>query len=92
MVIRPVAFEGLRGLAAIAVLDGDVERAARLVGAADAHRYAHAEDAVAVRLETTYFAPARIGVGRGLERRRARGQRAEFRHAIAYALEDAARR
>ena len=44
MVVRPVAFEGLRGLAAVAVVNGDDERAATLVGAADAHRYDTPED------------------------------------------------
>jgi predicted ATPase/DNA-binding SARP family transcriptional activator len=38
-VVRPVVFEGLRGLAAVAVEHGDDKRAATLVGAADAHRY-----------------------------------------------------
>ena len=47
MVIRPVAFEGLRGLAAVAALHGDDARAATLVGAADAHRYDFPEDPAA---------------------------------------------
>ena len=90
MVIRPVAFEGLRGLAAIAVLDGDAERAARLVGAADAHRYAQAEDAVEVRLETTFFAPARVRCGSEVWNAAARaGRELSFDDAIAYALEEA---
>src|SRR5204862_871569 len=50
MVVRPMVFEGLRGLAAVAVVDGDAERAATLLGAADAHRYDTPEDPVEARL------------------------------------------
>jgi hypothetical protein len=34
LVVPPIAHEALRGLAAVAVIDGDIGRAARLVGAA----------------------------------------------------------
>ncbi len=89
MVIRPVVFEGLRGLAAIAVLDGDAERAATLVGAADAHRYDHAEDAVDVRLDATFFEPARIRCGSDVWNAAVRaGSGLSFDDAIAYALEE----
>ena len=40
LVVLPVAFDGLRGLAAVAARHGDLDRAARLYGAAGAHRYA----------------------------------------------------
>src|SRR5215217_9430763 len=46
LVILPLASEGLRGLAALAALRRDDDRAARLAGAAAAHRYAEPEDAV----------------------------------------------
>src|SRR5262249_22609960 len=59
LVVRPMVFEGLRGMAALAVLDGDDERAATLVGAAEAHRYDNADDAVHARLDRAFFAPAR---------------------------------
>ena len=39
LVVLPYASEGLRGLAAVAAVRGDLHRAARLVGAAAAHRY-----------------------------------------------------
>ena len=39
MVVRPGVFEGLRGLAAVAVVVGHDERAATLVGTAEVHRY-----------------------------------------------------
>ena len=48
-------FEGLRGLAAVAVVHRDDQRAATLVGAADAHRYDRAEDPVEARLDETFF-------------------------------------
>ena len=40
----PSRWEGLRGLAAVAVVNGNDKRAATLVGAADAHRYDPPED------------------------------------------------
>ena len=39
MVVRSVVFEGLRGLAAVAVVEGEDKRPATLIGAADAHRH-----------------------------------------------------
>jgi hypothetical protein len=59
LVIPPVAFEGLAGLAAVAVLAGDVDRAARLWGAAAAHRFGEPRDAVDARLEATFLDAAR---------------------------------
>ena len=38
LVVRPFATEGLLGLAGVAAVRGDIDRAARLVGAAAAHR------------------------------------------------------
>ena len=89
MVVRPVAFEGLRGLAAVAVVHGDDERAATLVGAADAHRYDQPEDPVEARLDATFFEPARTRCGTDAWNAAAReGSALSFEDAIAYALEE----
>ena len=92
MVVRPVAFEGLRGLAAVAVVHGDDERAATLVGAADAHRYDKAEDPVEARLDGAFFEPARTRYGTDAWNAAAReGSALSFEDAIAYALRATAR-
>jgi hypothetical protein len=83
------AFEGFRGLAAIAVVNGDDRRAATLVGAADAHRYDLPEDPVEARLEAAYFEPARTRYGTDAWNNAAReGGALSFEDAIAYALEE----
>jgi hypothetical protein len=87
LVARPVAFEGLRGLAAIAVLDGDGRRAATLVGAADARRYDTPENMLDARLEAEFFEPARTRYGTDAWAAAARaGRELSFEDAIAYAL------
>ncbi|MGZ6643383.1 MAG: adenylate/guanylate cyclase domain-containing protein [Solirubrobacteraceae bacterium] len=89
MVIRPVIFEGLRGLAAVAVVDGDGARAATLVGAAEAHRYDNAPGPVEARLDEAFFAPARSRLGTEAWNAAAReGNVLSFDEAIAYALEE----
>jgi hypothetical protein len=91
IVVRPIVFGALRGLAAVAAVKGDDTRAATLVGAADAHRYDTSESAVDARLEETFFEPARNR--RGAEAWDAAirdGARLSFEGAIAYALEDLA--
>jgi hypothetical protein len=89
MVVRPVAFEGLRGLAAVAVADGDDTRAATLVGAADAHRYHEPEDPIEARLDVAFFEPARTRCGSDAWNAAAReGGVLSFEDAIAYALEE----
>jgi predicted ATPase/class 3 adenylate cyclase len=89
MVVRPVVFEGLRGLAAVAVVHGDAERAATLVGAADAHRYAQPQDQVEARLDETIFEPAGERCGLDAWNAAAReGSGLSFEDAIAYALEE----
>jgi predicted ATPase len=85
---RPVACEGLLGLAAVAVVDGDLSRAARLCGAAAAHVYGQQQDLVEARLEATFFAAARMrhGIDRwdtGVRE----GRTLSFEDAIAYALD-----
>jgi predicted ATPase/class 3 adenylate cyclase len=88
MVVVPVAFEGLRGLAAVAVVAGDDERAATLVGAAEARRYGQ-DDPVDARLDETFFEPARARCGSDAWNATAReGRRLSFEDAIAYALEE----
>jgi hypothetical protein len=89
MVVRPAMFEGLRGLAAVAVVDGDDRRAATLVGASDAHRYDKAEDPVEGRLDETFFEPARTRCGTDAWNAAAReGSALSFEDATAYALEE----
>ena len=89
MVVRSVVFEGLRGLAAVAVVHGDAERAATLVAAAAAHRYDITKDPVEARLDETFFQPARIRCGTDAWNAAAReGSTLSFEDAIAYALEE----
>jgi predicted ATPase/class 3 adenylate cyclase len=89
MVVRPVIFEGLRGLAAVAVVDGDRARAATLVGAAEAHRYDNTRDRVEDRLDEEFFAPARSRLGTDAWNAAVReGRVLSFEDAIAYALEE----
>jgi hypothetical protein len=89
MVVRPVVFEGLRGLAAVAAVHGDTERAATLVGAADAHRYDTPKYPVDARLDETFFEPARTQCGFDAWSAGTReGSVLTFEDAIAYALEE----
>jgi predicted ATPase/DNA-binding SARP family transcriptional activator len=89
MVARPPLFEGFRGLAAVAVADGDGTRAARLVGASDAHRYDKAADPVEAKLDEAFFAPARTRCGAGAWNADTReGHALSSEDAIAYALEE----
>jgi hypothetical protein len=89
LVVLPVACEGLNGLAAAAAVANDLPRAARLTGAAAAHRYGQPEDPVDARLRANFIEPARtrcrdeewdaaVRVGAALS----------FQDAIAYALEE----
>jgi predicted ATPase/DNA-binding SARP family transcriptional activator len=88
-VVRPLVFEGLRGLGAVAVVDGDETRAATLVGAAATHRYDNARDPVEARLDETYFEPARARCGTDAWDAATReGSVLSFEDAIAYALEE----
>lgn len=88
-VVRPIAFEGLLGLGAVAAATGEVDRAARLVGAASAHRYDETMDAVAARLDAVFLEPARTRYGAAAWDTAARdGATLSFEDAIAYALEE----
>ena len=87
LVVLPIASEGLLGLAAVAVVKGDVDRAARLVGAAATHNYGRPEDAIDARLHATWFEPARTAHGADAWDSAVReGAALSFENAIAYAL------
>jgi hypothetical protein len=90
LVIPLVASEGLRGLAAVAVSQGDLPRAARLVGAAATHTYERLDgDAVQSRLDTAVFQPARRHHGEAAWDAASReGAALSLRDALAYALEE----
>jgi tetratricopeptide (TPR) repeat protein len=89
MVVRPLVFEGLRGLAAVAVVGDDPTRAATLVGAAAAHRYGQPEDALDARLDRAFFEPARTRHGAEAWDATARDAGGlSFEDAVAYALEE----
>jgi hypothetical protein len=87
--VRPVASEGLRGLAAVAAVRGDARRAARLVGAAAAHRYGFPHKPIDARLDAAFFDVARTRCGADAWDATAReGAKLGFEDAIAYALEE----
>jgi hypothetical protein len=89
MVVRPLVFEGLRGLAAVAVVGGDATRAATLVGAAATHRHGEPEDALDARLDKAFFEPARTRHGADAWDATARDAAGlSFEDAVAYALEE----
>jgi predicted ATPase len=89
LVVLPVAFEGVIGLAGVAAVREDFDRAARLVGASASHRYSEPLDAVDARLRETFFKPARARSGGdawdGAVRK---GAALSFKEAIAYALDE----
>jgi hypothetical protein len=89
MAVLPVASEGLRGLAAVAAVRGELERAAWLCGAAGAQRYGQAHDPVDDRLGTTFVDPARARLGtEAWDAAVRRGAATSFEDAIAVALEE----
>jgi predicted ATPase/DNA-binding SARP family transcriptional activator len=84
-----IAADGLGGLAAVAACQGDAERAARLLGAAESLAQV-LTDPVGVKLEQDFLAPARERLGE--ERWRAAyadGARLGFDEAVSLALEPA---
>jgi predicted ATPase/DNA-binding SARP family transcriptional activator len=88
LVALPFASEGLLGLAAVAVVEGDLSHAARLCGAAAAHGYGQQQDDVEARLEVAFFTPARTRQGADAWDSTAReGAQLSFADAIAYALD-----
>jgi predicted ATPase/class 3 adenylate cyclase len=89
LAFRAVASEGLRGLAAVAAVDGDDHRAARLVGAAAAHCYGHPQDPVEARLHARFLAPARARHGADRWDAATReGGALSFEDAIAFAFQE----
>ena len=89
-VALPFASEALRGLAALAAAGDDLDRAARLVGAAGAHRGRDPHDAIDTRLDETFFEPARGRHGPDVWDASVRaGSLLSFEDAIAYALDAA---
>jgi hypothetical protein len=88
LVVLPFASEGLLGLAAVATVRGDDDRAARLSGAASAHLYGEPEDdPVPGRLDMAFFEAARTRHGPDAWEAAAREGRAlSFEDAISYAL------
>jgi predicted ATPase/DNA-binding SARP family transcriptional activator len=89
LVILPFASEGLHGLAAVAAVRGEDDRAAHLVGAAAEDRRDRAEDPVETRLDREFFAPARTRHGADAWDAAAReGGALSFEGAIAYALQE----
>jgi predicted ATPase/DNA-binding SARP family transcriptional activator len=89
LVFRPDASEGLQGLAAVAAVHGDDHRAARLVGAATAHRYGHPQERVEERLYARFLAPARARHGADRWDAAVReGSVLSFEDAIAFALQE----
>ena len=88
LVALPIAAEGLLGLAAVAVVHGDLSHAARLRGAAATHRHGVQQDAVEARLEAVFFASARTRHGADAWDTDVRqGAQLSFDAAIAYALD-----
>jgi predicted ATPase/DNA-binding SARP family transcriptional activator/class 3 adenylate cyclase len=85
-----VAAEGLSGLAAIATRRDDLERAARLLGAASASGPWDGDADVTAHLEKQFFAPARArhGTARWIQAH-AEGAQMSFEQAIAFALNSA---
>jgi hypothetical protein len=89
LVVPPIAFEGLRGLAAVAARNAELDRAARLCGAAGAHRYGQPWGPFDVRVRDAFFAPARARHGaEAWDAAAGAGAALDFRDAIAYALEE----
>jgi hypothetical protein len=86
MVILPAAHEALRGLAAVAIVEGDIPHAARLIGAATAHRYGDPQDPVDARLKSTFFDDARTQSGGAWDAAIAEGAAMSLVDAIAHAL------
>jgi hypothetical protein len=89
LVLPRMAYEGLSGLAAVAAVRGDNDRAARLSGAAAAHRYDQRADHVTGRLDAAFIQPARTRHGADAWDASARdGATLSFEDAIAYALQE----
>ena len=92
LVVLPATAPGLAGLAAVAALRDDLDRAARLSGATAAHRYGTPlapYKAAETRLAATLLEPARTRHGRlAWDAAVREGAALSFNDAIAYALDE----
>ena len=87
--MRPFAYEGLSGLAAVAAKRGETDRAARLAGAASALHYGAPYAVVEDRLDATFFEAARASCGTDAWNAAAdEGAALSFDDAVAYALQE----
>jgi tetratricopeptide (TPR) repeat protein len=86
--LRWIASEGIAGLGAIAACRGGLDRAARLLGAAE--RLANVmDDAGGMRLEQEFFSPARERMGkRRWDAACTEGARLDFDEAVSLALDE----
>jgi hypothetical protein len=88
LVVRPFAHEGLMGLAAVATVDGDDDRAARLLGASEGLRSDPVDEAQE-RVATRFFDPARTRHGADAwDAAEREGRALSFAEAVAYGLEE----
>jgi predicted ATPase/class 3 adenylate cyclase len=88
LVVQPFAHEGLMGLAAVATIDADDDRAARLLGASESLR-SDPVDTVQERLATQFVAPARERHGaEAWDAAEREGRALTFADAVAYGLEE----
>jgi predicted ATPase/DNA-binding SARP family transcriptional activator len=86
---RPVC-DALTGLAAIAATANELHRAARLTGAATAHRFGQAIDPVEQRLREHILNPARHRLGAlNWEHAHASGRQLSFQDAITFGIDTA---
>ena len=91
LVVPPVSSEGLLGLAAVATVHDDLDCAARLAGAADAHRCGQPTGPVEARLHATFLERARARHGASTwDRAMSEGAALSFNDAIATALAEPA--
>ena len=89
LVVRPFAYEGLSGLAAVAARRGETDRAARLAGAASTLHYGAPYAVVEDRLDATFFEAARASCGTDNWNAAAdEGAALSFDDALAYALKE----
>ena len=88
-VVHQLVGEGLGGLAAIATHGNDLERAALLLGAANATGTGVGDADVTAQLEERFFAPARAAHGtREWDEAHATGAEMSLEEAIAFALNE----
>ncbi|MEO8687228.1 MAG: BTAD domain-containing putative transcriptional regulator, partial [Solirubrobacteraceae bacterium] len=89
LAVLPAASQGLAGVAAVAAVRDDLDRAARLSGAAAAHRCGEPHNAVDARLDAAFFEPARRrGGAAAWDAALGDGTALSFEDAIAYALDE----